>query len=376
VVARIARARQEKERIALSHNGWTNPEGLDSFDCTLANLAEVVLGCLTAAGARTVVEVGAENGLFTRELLAWAARNDAERVLAIDPDPRPLLSELDEERSELELIREPSHGALANLEPTDAVILDGDHNYFTVAGELRLIAEAAAGGDLPLILLHDIGWPLGRRDSYHDPSSLPSEAVQQGSGPGFLDPAEAGLAERGLYYRCVAPTEGGGENGVLTAVDDFVAGREEIRFARVPQFFGLGVLWSTSAPYADKLATFIGPWDAHPMLERAEAKRVEHLVSEFQHLQQIDAMRSQDYELQNLLATMLQSSALGIAERISRLRQGGQPLFTREQIEAALARAREDNDLLEPHLRPEGVGSQARQRAQAADEPELASGTA
>jgi hypothetical protein len=141
-----ARRASGERRIALSQNGWTDPDRLDSFDCTLANLAEIVLGTLSAAGARTVVEVGAENGLFTRKLLDWGAASGDSRVLAIDPDPRPLLEELDQARPDLELIREPSHEGLATLERTDAVILDGDHNYFTVEGELRLIAERSADG--------------------------------------------------------------------------------------------------------------------------------------------------------------------------------------------------------------------------------------
>jgi phospholipid N-methyltransferase len=332
----------------VSQNGWTQPDKLDSFDCTLANLAEVVLGCLDAAEAKSVVEVGAENGLFTRELLAWGKRVGADRIVAIDPDPRPLLAELDVAEPTLELIRETSHAALAVLEPTDAVILDGDHNYFTVAEELRLIAERSerTGANLPLILLHDIGWPLAHRDSYHNISGLPADAVQTGSGPGFLDPTEPGLAERGLYYECIAPSAGGPRNGVLTAVEDFLSHQQGLRFARVPQFFGLGVVWPKDAKWAGAVAAVVKPWDSNPTLERAESKRVEHLVAEFRALQQIDAMRSQDYELQELLSTMLKSSAFTMAERLSRLKQGGKPMFTRDQVAAALARAREDNDLL------------------------------
>jgi hypothetical protein len=310
-----------------------------------------VLGCLDAAGTRSVVEVGAENGLFTRELLAWGKRAGADRIVAIDPDPRPLLAELDEAEPTLELIRETSHAALAVLEPTDAVILDGDHNYFTVAEELRLIAERSneTGTSLPLILLHDIGWPLAHRDSYHDISSLPADAVQAGSGPGFLDPDQPGLAARGLYYECIAPSAGGPRNGVLTAVEDFLAQHQGLRFASVPQFFGLGVVWPEDAPWAGAVAAVVEPWDSNPTLERAESKRIEHLVAQFRALQQIDAMRSQDYELQELLSTMLESSAFAMAERVSRLKQGGRAMFSRDQVAAALARAREDNDLLTEH---------------------------
>ena len=53
-----------------ANNGWTATHSLDSFDCTLANLAEVVLVCLNAAEARSVVEVGAENGSLSRVVLS------------------------------------------------------------------------------------------------------------------------------------------------------------------------------------------------------------------------------------------------------------------------------------------------------------------
>jgi hypothetical protein len=364
----------------VSHSEWTEPEHLDSFDCTLANVAEIVLGVLDATNARSVIEVGAEHGLFTRELLAWGEASGAERIVAIDPAPREDLVALAEAKPALELIREPSHQALKAVELSDVVILDGDHNYFTVAGELRLIAERS-DGTLPLILLHDIGWPLGRRDSYHDRTALPADAIAQGAGPGFLDPNEPGLAERGLYYQCVAPEAGGPRNGVLTAVEEFVAAQDGVRLAQIPQFFGLGIVWPVDAPWAHDLEALIAPWDLNPVLVRAEEKRVEHLVTEFRLRQQVDAMRSQDYELQFLLSTMLESSAFALAERVSRLRQGGKPMFTRAQVEAALTRAREDNDLLgDASNGSDKGGPDARSRTRDVeidvDDTELASGAA
>ena len=39
---------------------------------SLADFGEILLTCLDVAGARSVVEVGSEDGLFTRELARWA----------------------------------------------------------------------------------------------------------------------------------------------------------------------------------------------------------------------------------------------------------------------------------------------------------------
>ena len=328
-----------------AQSSWTATDHLDSFDCTLANLGEIVLETLEAANVRSVAEIGAENGLFTQELLGWAERAGVERISAIDPAPRERLLELARTCPELELIVGTSHDVLPRLELPDAVIIDGDHNYFTVREELRLIAERS-GGELPLLLVHDIGWPLARRDSYHDPERIPAGNRRPLAHDAFLVPGVAGVADRGLYYECAAATEGGPHNGVLTAVEDFLAGDADLRLAIVPPFFGLGVVWHRDAPWAPAVEQSLAPWDRNPVLERVEAKRVAHLVAEYESLQAIDAMRSEDYELQLLLTMMLHSKAFAIAERVSRLRQGGRPMFSREQVESALARVQADNDLI------------------------------
>ena len=74
-----------------------DPHDRDRSGYSLANNRELVFGCLEAAGAGSVVEIGSEYGAFTRELLAWAG--DRARVIAVDPRPMPELYELDREQS-------------------------------------------------------------------------------------------------------------------------------------------------------------------------------------------------------------------------------------------------------------------------------------
>ena len=121
------------------------------WGASLVTLAEIIVPCLDAAGARSVVEVGAYAGDLTRLLVDWAAVSGA-RVTAIDPAPRDPLVALERERPELDLIRATSHEALAGIAPPDAAIIDGDHNWFTVSrgaaahrrGRRRRRAAAAA----------------------------------------------------------------------------------------------------------------------------------------------------------------------------------------------------------------------------------------
>src|SRR5207249_9924999 len=123
-----------------------------------------------AAAARSVLELGASHGAFIGGLLDGAAGTGA-GITAVDPPPAPELIALAERHPELELMRKTSHEALRDDSGHDAIIVDGDHNYYTVREDLRLIA-AAAGGPIPLIVLHDLGWPHGRRDSYYSPDRI------------------------------------------------------------------------------------------------------------------------------------------------------------------------------------------------------------
>jgi hypothetical protein len=306
------------------------------WGASLASLAEIMVPCLDAAAPSKVVEVGAYAGDLTRLLLEWAAGSGA-RVQAIDPSPEEALERLSEQRPELELIRETSLVALARIAPPEAVIIDGDHNYYTVSEELRLIDERAPAGTLPLLMLHDVGWPHARRDSYFAPEQIPPEHRQPvveapGLFPGVSEPYPGGLP-----YHWAAQREGGARNGVLTAVEDFVAERDDLRLAIVPAFFGLGVLWHLDAPWGGAVAELLEPWDRNPLLERLEANRVLHLASLHVQLDRASTFKQRNDRQEPLLRRMLDSRAFSVAERLSRLRQRGEPAFSREDVERALA---------------------------------------
>jgi Methyltransferase domain len=307
---------------------------------SLVHHSEILLPCLDAAQARSVVEVGAYAGDLTTVLVDWAAQSGA-RVKAIDPSPQPGLVELAGEREELELIRETSLEALAHLSLPDAVIIDGDHNYYTVSEELRLIDERAADDGLPLLFFHDVCWPHGRRDDYFAPDQIPEGHRHPIAEGGGLFPGVAGVRPGGLPYRGAAAQEGGARNGVLTAVEDFVAERDEFALAVVPVFFGLGVVWRRDAPWSDDLAAVLRPFDRNPLLDRLEANRVLHLA--VGHFQFVEASRVQGRNARQeaLLRRLLESSAFSVAERLSQVRRRlgiatGQAVVSKEDIRRVL----------------------------------------
>jgi hypothetical protein len=240
---------------------------------------------LEAAGARIVVEVGSEGGRHTRRLLEWCAVRGA-RLHVIDPEPQYDSDELAATHAEhLVFHRSPSLEVLDQLGPVDAVLIDGDHNWFTVYGELKML-EAAHRSDFPLVLLHDVAWPFARRDMYYAPARIPPAyrhryargGVRRGEGP--LVEGD-GLAPE-LYK---AEAEGGPRNGVLTAVEDFLRETDlALRLELVPVDFGLGLLASENLlerqpalrSLLDSLhcAAFSGR-----LVSYAEQRRIEDLVS-------------------------------------------------------------------------------------------------
>jgi hypothetical protein len=311
------------------------------WGASMAHHSELLLRALEAVGARSVIEVGAYAGDLTRVLADWAGPAGAE-VVAVDPSPQEQLVALAAEHDGIELVRRTSLEALPEMPLTDVIVIDGDHNYYTVSEELRLIAGRAAGGTLPLLLFHDVCWPHGRRDDYFDPSQIPAAYRRPIAGERRgIFPGDPGTRADGLPYPRSAATEGGPRNGVLTAVEDFVAGDGDLRLVVVPAFFGFGAVWNTAAPWADEVAAVLEPWDRHPLLERLEANRVLHVAGEHALRTALWNTQERQTRQESVLRRLLDSSAFAVAERLSRLRvragvAPSQSVISRDEVRRAL----------------------------------------
>ncbi len=318
---------------------------------SLANVREILIPCLDAIGATSVLEIGAYEGDLTEKLLDWGERSGA-TVAGMDPLPPDRLRELGASRPELDLIEATSHDYLAEIDSLpDAVVIDGDHNYYTLSRELELIAGIAPGSSMPLLLFHDVLWPHARRDTYYAPERIPEEHRQPIGNNVGLAPGNPGVAEMGLPFIWAALKEGGPANGTMTAIEDFMATRDGLRLAVVPAFFGFGLIWHEDAPWSAALAEVIAPFDRNRVMERLEANRVEHLVAGQGRARELEKLRKEYEEVkrrnirqEELLAKLEQSGAFGIAERISALRQRGKPTFSREEVRELLADGEAEND--------------------------------
>ena len=138
----------------------------------------------------------------------------------------------------------------------DCILIDGDHNWYTVYNELRLIRERELLRIGGMIFFHDVSWPYGRRDMYYQPELIPT-AFRHPYQRKAVVPGKSALADGGESdaYLCNATHEGGRRNGVLTAIEDFMKEHQgDYYFWRVRRLNGLGMLKYQDPAIGDRLS--------------------------------------------------------------------------------------------------------------------------
>ena len=90
-------------------------------------------------------------------------------------------------------------------------------------------------------------------------------------------PGDPGLRQGGLRIRARRAHEGGPRNGVLTAIEDFVAEREDVRLSWSRRS-SASASYGTTGALGSRVARILDPFDRNPLLERLEANRVDHLA--------------------------------------------------------------------------------------------------
>jgi len=248
---------------------------------SLIEFQEIILGALELADARHIVEVGSESGSFSERLVDWAGPRGG-RVTTIDPLPDDRVRAMAARHGDTHrLVLERTPAALDGVAAADAYVLDGDHNYYVVANELRAIHRTAAqAGSAPLLFMHDVAWPWARRDLYYDPSFLPQGEVHEHTYDHGVD-LDAGLVRGGFRSNgayAISLHEGGPRNGVLTAIEDFCGEHPEYELFVVPAVFGLGVLFPKHHPKRDALVEHLRPYHQNPLLRRLEENRLRNYL--------------------------------------------------------------------------------------------------
>ncbi len=201
-------------------------------------------------GWQSFCEIGASLGQTADQMLALPPAS----YTIVDPCIDLNLADKYSANPRVEVKRGNSLDVLAQLSsPFDCILIDGDHNWFTVYHELSLIRERNLLKRGGMIFLHDVEWPYARRDLYYQPETIPPDFrlpyEQKGIIRGRNQLAEVEGINRHL---CNATREGGKKNGVLTAVEDFTAEHpSEYQLCLVHLQFGLGILEYRQQKFAE-----------------------------------------------------------------------------------------------------------------------------
>ena len=223
-----------------------------------------------------IVEVGSENGFNTKLLLDYCISNNA-KVSAIDPFP---LFDVDEFKNiygdKFEMYENLSHDVLASIENYDLILLDGDHNWYTVYNELKIIENNFDSDSFPFVIFHDISWPYGRRDLYYNPDNIPEEFRQPYEKKGMF-PGENKLLEKDGFNNMLynAIEENTPQNGVLTGIEDFIDESElDLTFKAINAFHGLGLLYLKNEKIDDIITNILNNCDLLASLEEYYLKNI------------------------------------------------------------------------------------------------------
>ncbi len=248
--------------------------------------ASVIQPALEKIRPSSIVEIGAGAGENTRFLMQLCEAYNC-TLHSIDPNPS-----FDPEEwqnlygDRFVFYKRNSLDALPDIESYDAILIDGDHNWYTVYHELIEIQKyAQKSGEFPLVFIHDVGWPYGRRDMYHDPDSIPEHYRHPHAQKGII-PSEPGLVEVGGIETGAwnAEREGTIQNGVKTAVEDFLRSTQiPLSYFEVNGMFGLGIIASNTLLEQNReLLTFLQtihtPEILKPLMKEIEEDRMSAFI--------------------------------------------------------------------------------------------------
>ncbi|MYL63568.1 class I SAM-dependent methyltransferase [Bacillus hwajinpoensis] len=221
----------------------------------------VIKPILLSLKLNKIIEIGAYKGETTIRLLDYC-KNIEGNLIVIDPLPLFNVEEINQlYKGSYQLYKKTSLEVLPMINDYQAVLIDGDHNWYTVYNELKVIEKKSLFNEskFPIVFLHDTEWPYGRRDMYYNPEKIPKEfrnpyktsGIKQGQSELARSPDAVNVQLNNAQF------EGGKQNGVLTAIEDFL---EEtpipLKLFRLHSNNGLGILCQID-PYEEKVIRYI-----------------------------------------------------------------------------------------------------------------------
>lgn len=314
---------------------------------SMVEIFPVIAYLLEQTQSKRIVEVGPYRGETTAALCAWARENDAS-VTSIEIAVTDELREVAAANTDVLTLHEgSSFDWLKEVRSVDFFVIDSEHNYYTLWTELNLVVAHNAP---QVIVLHDVYFPWARRDEYYDPERIPEDYRQPYTDEYAITETEAGPVRADFQWatKYWAKEEGGARNGVLTAVEDFLAQHDEFAFFQVKAVFGFGFLVRKDAPNFEDMAQHLRGYSENVLLPRLEDNRTDlylRLLATRDVLQrgndylqrELNHLRREFDEYREAMEAALQAKDEHIGQLEKRLQQLKTAAAAYEQLEAAAA---------------------------------------
>jgi hypothetical protein len=250
---------------------------------SLSELKSIYMPILELIKPKRIGEIGIEFAGNTKVLIDLLGMNKG-KLFSIEPKPNDQVKALFNQHDLAHLYEGKSLDVINKLPPMCSWFIDGDHNWFTIFNELEEIhqKECSAGAEHSIIFLHDIGFPWAFRDLYYNPSDIPENYLHEHcweSGVLYNDTTQKNRGFRGMGSFAISLKAGGDKNGVLCAVNDFLASHsKDYTFYNIPAVFGLGILVPKSHKYNHEINNMVSIYHNNPLLKKLEENRLNNYL--------------------------------------------------------------------------------------------------
>ena len=167
------------------------------------------------------------------------------------------------DNSKEEIINDFTLNVLPNLSNYDAIFLNDDPNWYTVYNELNIIKNNNL--KFPLVFICHSVFPHKRRDSYIDPEVIPKDFLNEYCDTLICDD----IVIHDDFFHAVKDNTS--KNGVLTAIEDFMAENSSIGIMNIKFLNGMSVLY---------FKNFISENRIKRLFEEIEDKEIEYNFSD------------------------------------------------------------------------------------------------
>lgn len=270
---------------------------LDQFDF-------LIIPLLKTLNARSIVQLGIRDEKIVEKLIYWVEHVKGELICIDDYSWDRKIEKKISTSKHCRWVEELVENALPNIFGADIYIIDFDYNYYTVLQILQTSWQLNQKVNKPYIaLVHGTGWPFANRDAYRNPEAIPEEYRHSHSWVQDIamedinkKPLRGGINFDSMAF---ASLDSGEHNGVLSGIWEFLKDKKDLKKINIPAFFGLSLIFSKDALWADDIQILVDGFHPHSaLIAQLEESRLKLIVEVCTYQEELENLEIQKQNAQ------------------------------------------------------------------------------